>query len=42
MSAWCLGFNPMNLLAMLIGIMAIAATVLLACVTICFGLGKDE
>lgn len=42
MSAWCLAVNPMNLLAMLIGTMALAATVLLACAAWCFGMGKGD
>ena len=42
MNEFCLAVNPLNLLAILIGIMAITATVLLACAAICFGMGKDE
>ena len=42
MIAMCSEMNPMNILAVLIGIMAISATVLLACAAICFGMGRDE
>ena len=42
MNSWCLGLNPLNLLAILIATAALSATVVLACATVCFGVGKDK